>query len=207
MAIYYSISEIQFFNTISPKGSWNFGIGQIELKLIFLACISINHCNLKAWFMVLMYFGWYGMLNLHDVFTIVYCKREINNYNLSSIKHDFTNNFELLSNFMTCTNIYSLKMVKYMFIYFLTSCLPEILNLSNLILLYHFVLFISTISCRITEISSITCLIWPWSILGCPSPHKLPFRGRWRALILWWSEFQDIPEILKLTLLYKVYHN
>ena len=136
----------------------------------------IWHAEL-AWF----FYNFYGI-------------REINNYNLSSIQHDFTNNFELLSNFMTCTNIYSLKRVKYMFIYFLTSCLPEILNLSNLTLLYHFLLFTPTISCRITEISSITCLIWPWSILGCPSPHKLPFRDRWRVLILWSNEFQDIPD-------------
>ena len=114
--------------------------------------------------------------------------REINNYNLSSIQHVFTNNFELLSNFITGTNVYSLKRVKYIFIYFLTSCLPEIFNLSNLTLLYH-LLFTPTISCRITEISSITCLIWPWSILGCSSPHKLLFRGRWRLLILWSSEF------------------
>ena len=145
MALYYSISEKQFFNTISPKGSWNFGIGQMELKLIFLVCISINHCNLKAWFMVLMHFGWYGMLNLRDFFTIFYAIRKINNYNLSSIQHVFTNNFELLSNFMTCTIVYSLKRIKCMFIYFLTSYLPEILNLSNLSLFYHYLLFTPTL--------------------------------------------------------------
>ena len=42
-------------------------------------------------------------------FTIFYAIREINNYNLSSIQHVFTNNFELLSNFMTYTYVYSLR--------------------------------------------------------------------------------------------------
>ena len=136
-ALYYSISEKQIFKTISPKGSWNFGIGQMELKLIFLVCISINHCNLKAWFMVLMHFGWYGMLNLRDLKKKNYAIRKIYNHNLSSIQHVFTNNFELLSNFMTCTIVYSLKRIKCLFIYFLTSCLPEFRNLSNLTHLYH----------------------------------------------------------------------
>ena len=133
--------------------------------------------------------------------------REINIYNLSSIQHVFTNNFELLSNIMMCTKCLFIKKCK-MHVHILFNLVfTRNSHFSNLILLYHFLLFTPTISCRITEISRITCLIWPWSILGCPSPHKLPFRGRWRALILWSSEFQDIPEMFKLTLLYRVNHN
>ena len=40
------MSEISFFNTNSLKGCENFGIGQMDQKWIFLACISIKHCNL-----------------------------------------------------------------------------------------------------------------------------------------------------------------
>ena len=40
------MSKISFFNTNSPKGCGNFGIGQTDLELVFLACISIKHFNL-----------------------------------------------------------------------------------------------------------------------------------------------------------------
>ena len=81
------------------------------------------------------------MLNLHDFFTFFYAIRKTNNYILSSIQHVFTNNFELLSNFMTYTNVYSIKRVKCMFIYLLTSCLPKVLNLSNLTLLLSLIIY------------------------------------------------------------------
>ena len=42
------MSEKSIFNTISPKGSWAFGIGLTDLKLIFLACINDKYYNLKA---------------------------------------------------------------------------------------------------------------------------------------------------------------
>ena len=38
--------KYNFFNTNSPKGCGNFGIGETDLELVFLACISIKHCNL-----------------------------------------------------------------------------------------------------------------------------------------------------------------
>ena len=40
------MSEISFFNTNSLKGCGNFGIGQMDQKWIFLACISIKQSNL-----------------------------------------------------------------------------------------------------------------------------------------------------------------
>ena len=40
------MSEISFFNTNSPKGCGNFGIGQMDQKWTFLACISIKQSNL-----------------------------------------------------------------------------------------------------------------------------------------------------------------
>ena len=40
------MSKLSFFNTNSPKGCGNFGIGETDLELFFLACISIKHCHL-----------------------------------------------------------------------------------------------------------------------------------------------------------------
>ena len=41
------MSEISFFNTNSPKFPENFGIDQMDLDLILLACTSIKHCNFE----------------------------------------------------------------------------------------------------------------------------------------------------------------
>ena len=67
-ALYNSISEISFFNTLFPKGSWTFGICPTDLKLLFLACNSMEIWNFKAWLRFLFHFVWYGMLNLHDFY-------------------------------------------------------------------------------------------------------------------------------------------
>ena len=103
------MSEKSNFNTSSPKGPWTFGIGLTGLKLIFLACINVKYYNLKHSALVLLHFGWYDMLKLHD-FSQILISFEIQAIiTLKLLDLVFTSDLLIIDNFKACTNTFLLE--------------------------------------------------------------------------------------------------
>ena len=83
------MSEKSVFNTISPKGSWTFGIGLMDLKLIFLACINDKYCNLKAFILAFFVFLEIWHVEVAWFFTNFDVIRDINNHYFKTLRYSF----------------------------------------------------------------------------------------------------------------------
>ena len=83
------MSEKSIFNTISPKGSWTFGIGLTDLKLIFLACINDKYYNLKAFILASLAFWEIWHAEVAWFFTNFDVIRDISNHYFKTLRYSF----------------------------------------------------------------------------------------------------------------------